>query len=113
MNLKQLTLYLSLPGQEGCRFFQDFPFLAEDLHLPAQPLLSFSRSSVVVSTSLLPWSISACLTQFLREFSETPSSLRTCEIGGLFEKWTSRIASILDSGLYCDFAPGTQNSFPR
>src|SRR2546423_11418727 len=74
-------------------------------------LLSSSRSSVV-SPSRSPWSIWACLTQFLKEVPEIPRSLAICEMD-LPEERTSCTASALNCGGYCGFVPDTQNSFPR
>src|SRR5215208_5596005 len=99
---------LHRPVESTAAFFR-ISFSCRRIFTSLRSLLSSSRSSVV-SPSLSPWSISACLTQFLRELPETPSSLATCEMD-LPEERTNRIASALNSGGYCALVPGTQNSF--
>src|SRR5215217_5033010 len=108
---KQLTLSPILPGEEGVKAFFKKSLSWRRTFTSRRSLRSSSRSSVV-RPSRSPWWISACLIQVLKELPETPSSLAICEMD-LPEEWTSRTASVLNSGGYCGFVLGTQNSFPR
>src|SRR5215216_3110793 len=101
---------LHRPVESTAAFFR-ISFSWRRIFTSLRSLLSSSRSSVV-SPSLSPWSVSACLTHVLKELPETPRSLATCETD-LPEERTSCTASALNSGGYCGFVPGTQNSFPR
>ncbi len=97
------------------------------LHRPVEPTAAFRKTSFsclrmrfsllslpnssrssVVSPSFSPASISVCLTHFLRDSADTPSSRAASEMG-LPEERTSRTASLRNSGGYGGLVLGTSS----